>query len=235
MGKNEDDRKERSGRDSDSRSRQTSSRRRARPVSAQKPDLENETGTRYINGSKNLANGPSTSNSSMMASKERDAEKDVGGEASFRPMNPTTTFEAGDDFIPLGRDDNGAGFVWRGDEDEKGRGKATVEEESPSRRRKGKEKDTDIDNSEMLGSPHSKHRSNRTSEREWDRGKRRSRHEDDRNRGRGDYDRDRDLKRKYDEYEGDDRYRTKKQKLEDKKYPWMSGLNLERCRNVAEV
>jgi len=235
MGKHEDDRKERSGQDSDSRSRQKGSRREDRPVSAQKSPREAGAGTRYINGSKNLVNGPSKSNSSMTASHERDARKDDGGEASFRPVNQKTTFEAGGDFIPLELDDDEAGFVWNDDKDEKGKGKATVEEETPSRRRKGKEKDTGIEDGGVLDSPRLKRRSSRTSERELDRGTRRSRHEDDRNWERRDYDRDRDLKRKYDEYEGDDRYRAKRQKMEVKKYPWLSGLDLERCRNVAEM
>ena len=214
MGKNED---------------HSNGRRRGRRASAPKSGRENETNTRHINGSRDLANGPSTSKSSTTVSNERDAGKHVSGEASFRPAK---TFEAGDDFIPLELAGDEARFVWRGD---KGKGKATAEEESSSRRRTGKERDAGIEDGEVSDSSRSKHRTNRTSERERDNGKRHSRHEDVRHRERKDYDRDRDRKRRYDEYEGDDRYRSKRQKLEDKKYPWMSGLDLERYRNVAEM
>ncbi|KIM48611.1 hypothetical protein M413DRAFT_60162 [Hebeloma cylindrosporum] len=68
------------------------------------------------------------------------------------------------------------------------------------------------------------------SEREWDRGKRRERDDDERyERRNGSH------KRKHDEY--DDGYANKKQRLDaaSRKAPWVNGLDLDRCHNVAEM
>ncbi|KAF9478502.1 hypothetical protein BDN70DRAFT_906733 [Pholiota conissans] len=145
-----------------------------------------------------------------------------------------STFAEGDDFIPFSFSDSS--------EDEAG-----PSHRSSDRKGKGKEAERKRDNTNDTGSEivadnslgkvverlkAEKERDDtrskvRTSEREWDRGKSERRDRRD--------DREPSRKRKHEDY--DDGYANKKERLDaaSRKCPWVNGLDLERCRNVAEM
>ena len=161
-----------------------------------------------------------------------------------KQMEGKETFEEGADFIPFAGSDNEE----EGEEDpgpsrrthdRKGKGREKDEGEvldklaltdsrdRKSRRDQGEDSRT---SDRAQGRSRARDLSPRRSEREWDRGKKREREDDERyERRNGSH------KRKHDEY--DDGYANKKQRLDaaSRKSPWVKGLDLDRCHNVAEM
>jgi len=161
-----------------------------------------------------------------------------------KQMEGKETFEEGADFIPFASSDNeeeeeeDPGPSTR-TYDRKGKGKErdegevldepalTDSRERKSRRDQGEDSRT---SDRAKGKSRARDLSPRRSEREWDRGKKREREDDERyERRNGSH------KRKHDEY--DDGYANKKQRLDaaSRKSPWVKGLDLDRCHNVAEM
>ena len=152
------------------------------------------------------------------------------------------TFEEGADFIAFALSDKeeeeDGPSSSRRIYDRKGKGKEEVEVELLDERaltdsREGKsrrDQGEDTRTSDRKGKSRARDLSPRRSEREWDREKRREREDDERyERRNGSH------KRKHDEY--DDGYANKKQRLDagSRKSPWVNGLDLDRCHNVAEM
>jgi hypothetical protein len=166
--------------------------------------------------------------STLLSEELDDSERVVGSSSKIVTENGTSQRAAfgEDDFIPFdlssSSDDEESGA--RSGKDRKGKGKEFEDEA-----RKGGNRDTDPRRGKFSG----------TSDREWDKGKRQYDREDDRrwSGSRKEGDRDRDAKRKYDEYQGDDRDRSprKRSNTASKKCPWMMGVDLEQCHNVAEM
>ncbi|CAA7271029.1 unnamed protein product [Cyclocybe aegerita] len=97
-----------------------------------------------------------------------------------------------------------------------------------SSRRKGRERDDRSSPPPTERRREKEKPSSSRSERERDRGK--ERYDDERRNGRG-------HKRRHAEYDEDDGYGNKKQRMDaaSKKCPWVNGPELERCQNVAEM
>lgn len=157
-------------------------------------------------------------------------------------------FEDGLDFIPFvygdGSDEETGTKNRR---DTKGKGKAIEEDigldrQGPSRKKE--ETDREGGYRDVIELSCATDKSSRTFERDWDKGKRYPENDDSRRRnGRIDRDKERERdrngshKRKYNEYENDQTHEIKRQRSDafSKKCPWMSGVDLEKCRNVAEM
>lgn len=218
-------------------------RKERRPSTAKDENRISEKQKR-AKGSK--TNGNATSDSSTLLSEVPNGSV-VGGlskNGTKLEKSGSVTF-GGDDFIPFelyDSTDEEEGLA-RYSKDRKGKGKA-IEDAGRSSDREEKGRDTKENHGKGGDggpAPPWRERDSRMSERQWDKGKRPRDWDDDR-RGPGsgrDMDRDRDgnRKRKYDEYQGDDRDRSTRQKFDtkSKKCPWMIGVDLEKCRNVAEM
>ncbi|PPQ99090.1 hypothetical protein CVT24_009356 [Panaeolus cyanescens] len=132
-------------------------------------------------------------------------------------INLNATFTGDDEFIPFGP----LPFAV---EDE--------EEDLASKFTKGKQKEREVDDRRRDEKEDNKKGRNRDHEREWDRGKSTYRDRDDpRDR------RNSNGKRRRHDYDSDDGYENKKQRMDaaSRKCPWVYGLELEKCKNVAEM
>ena len=171
-----------------------------------------------------------------------DRSEETSTNSTQKQKQGEETFEEGADFIPFVFSDNEEEeedpSPSRRIYDRKGKGKEEVEvevldEHALTDSREGKSKrdhGEDSRTSDRKGKSRARDPSPRRSEREWDRGKKREREDDERyERRNGSH------KRKHDEY--DDGYTNKKQRLDaaSRKSPWVNGLNLDRCHNVAEM
>lgn len=178
---------------------------------------------------------PVASGSSTPAAKSQgDGELKILGASGLtngKDNGNTRTFAEGDDFIPFTLSDpseDEAGPSMR-NSDRKGKGRETEKKAIAEDlttvdigTKKPSERDQ-VKQDEKSKPPHS--------EREWDRGK--DARDNDRRDRRNDPDSSR--KRKHDDY--DDGYTNKKERMDaaSRKCPWVNGLDLERCRNVAEM
>ena len=186
-------------------------------------------------------NGNLTSGSATLLSEAPNRSAGPSENATKIEKPRSTTF-GGDDFIPFelyDSPDEEDGVATYG-KDRKGKRKAT-EDDGHSSDREANWRDGEKNHGKRRdGGDVPPWREGPSSEREWDKDKRPHDWGDDRRRpgSRRDMDRDRDgnHKRKYDEYQGDDRDRRRR-KLDtaSKKCPWMIGVDLEKCRNVAEM
>jgi non-canonical poly(A) RNA polymerase PAPD5/7 len=153
----------------------------------------------------------------------------ASGSTNGKENGNTRTFAEGDDFIPFTFSDpseDEAGPSTR-NLDRKGKGRETE--------KKGMAEDpTTVDgtkNSSERDRVKQNEKSKTYPEREWDRGK--DTRDNDRRDRRDDPDSSR--KRRHDDY--DDGYTNKKERMDaaSRKCPWVNGLDLDRCRNVAEM
>jgi len=221
-------------------------RKERRPSAATQFTDDNRISEKQKSAKRSKTNENATSDSSTLLSEVLNGSV-VGGlskSATELEKSGSATF-GGDDFIPFelyDSPDEEEG-VARYSKDRKGKGKE-IEDAGRSSDREENGRDTKENNGKGGdGGPVSpwRERDSRMPERQWDKGKRSRDWDDDRRRpGSGrDIDRDRDgnRKRKYDEYQGDDRDRSMKQRFDitSKKCPWMIGVDLEKCRNVAEM
>jgi len=205
-----------------------------------------EDGTPVASGSSTpFVKGTSTMDVNGKAQKAQgtgDRSEELSINSTRKQEQSNETFEEGADFIAFVLSDKEEEEEEPGPSrrvyDRKGKGKEQVEvevldEHALTDSREGKsrrDQDEDTRTSDRKGKSRARDLSPRRSEREWDRGKRREREEDERyERRNGSH------KRKYDDY--DDGYANKKQRLDagSRKSPWVNGLDLDRCHNVAEM
>ncbi len=172
-----------------------------------------------------------------------------GVETKMKTGSRSAKFEEGDDFISVVSVESDEETTTKNRRDTKGKGKEIgegVDSDQEKSRRRREEKGREGGYRGMTESSGAKDKSSRVFDREWDKGKRHSDDDDNKRRNRRkdrDMDRDRDRnrnrnhKRKYDEYENDQKYEKKWQRSDafSKNCPWMSGVDLERCHNVAEM
>ncbi|KAF8163696.1 hypothetical protein B0H34DRAFT_652140 [Crassisporium funariophilum] len=142
----------------------------------------------------------------------------------------TSTFEEGEDFIPFTFSDPS--------DDENEAGPSSDQAKHGETDRYGGDKEEERGDTGSLSERAKDKSKRRESEREWDRGKGEDDYADDRADsygGRNGTASRNSHKRKYDDY--DDGYANKKQRLDaaSRKSPWVYNLELERCKNVAEM
>jgi hypothetical protein len=191
-------------------------------------------------------NGFSESQSSSMINNGLDvAGTEINGvQSKMKTGSRSAKFEEGDDFISVVFVESDEETATKSHRDTKGKGKEIDEgvdsdKEKPRRRKEEKGRE----GYRGMTESRAKDKSTRISDREWDKGKRYS--DDDNNKRRSrrkdrDMDRDRNVngnhKRKYEEYEYEQKYEKNwPRDAFSKKCPWMSGVDLERCHNVAEM
>lgn len=163
--------------------------------------------------------------SKSFSGKSIDSEKAVGG--SSKKITESRSVAFGQDFIPfdLSESSDEEENDSKSGKDRKGKQKAIEDEYLSDRERVYREKGKDRD------VPPWRRGFLETSEREVDHGKREHDRGDDRQSWRD------GNKRKYDEYQGDDRNQSRNQRFDSlsNKCPWLKGVDLEKCRNVAEM
>jgi non-canonical poly(A) RNA polymerase PAPD5/7 len=205
-----------------------------------------EDGTPVASGSSTpFVKGTSTMDVNGKAQKAQvtgDRSEETSTTSTRKQVQGKETFEEGADFIAFVLSDKDEEEEEPGPSrrtyDRKGKGKEEVEVEVLDERaltdsREGKsrrDQGEDTRTSDRKGKSRARDLSPRRSEREWDRGKKREREDDERyERRNGSH------KRKHDDY--DDGYANKKQRLDagSRKSPWVNGLDLDRCHNVAEM
>ena len=181
------------------------------------------------NQKRNKMNG-----SMSFSEKSIDSEKVVGEPSknvTESGKSRSVAFGGQDDFIPFGLSESSdeEESETRSGKDQKWKQKAIEDEYSSGREKMNREKDR---KGKDRDDPPSRRGLRETSGRELDHGQRQH-DQDDYRQSR----RDGNLKRKYDEFQGDDRNRTRKQRFDSlsNKCPWITGVDLEKCRNVADM
>lgn len=182
----------------------------------------------------NGISGKLINNSSLIPLEQSIDSESIGGVSK---NGRSATFGGEEDFIPFELSDSPdeeESVIIHG-RDWKGKGKGNDDEgRLHSRDTDGRREDGELADGFSR-------RENSRSDVQWDRDKGRRQHDwdDDRSRPRGHTERDRDgnHKRKYDEYQGDDRDSSTRQILDtaSKKFPWIKGIDLQKCHNVAEM
>ncbi|KDR67548.1 hypothetical protein GALMADRAFT_1079828 [Galerina marginata CBS 339.88] len=185
-----------------------------------------------------VANGSSTPRKQVLETGKDPRPKSPNGTTSKNaPNDKFATFEEGEDFVAftISDSDDEAGPSNRDQKEKHKESKVDVEQDDEVQlvvtdTRIG---DTRVD---KVKSERAKEKSKmqdppsalRTSEREWDRSK-----VEETDRGRN----GRHKRKHGDDYDRDDGYANKKQRMDaaSRKCPWVRGLDLQRCQNVAEM